>query len=344
MLLGLLALSGSRTVGAESCARAQLTGDPGAVARVTDELRRLGVTVEPAVRCRTIDATVAIEGTGIAVAIADHGRGSEGRVVGDARVAAVWIDSWLRDDYEAIEPAPVPPTAPPMAPPSTIVPERGSSASTSTSTILDRMTLAARYERDYLDHTAWSGASLDGCAHVGSVCFGGRLRGAWQAMAPVGPDAVMATRSEVSALATASVGIALGRTILSPEIGVGLGRFATTRAPQCPTPPPVPNCDPSTDPTCPAPPPSCIGPDGTAGPRGNETLTTYGPRVEAALRIAIPLFAQVWLDGTAGLSAAPLHHGSTMAPNDPTIGKLPPLPGEPLATFQVGVGIRIGAP
>jgi hypothetical protein len=37
---------------------------------------------------------------GIAVAIRDGGRRSEGRVVSDAAMAASWIDSWLRDDLD----------------------------------------------------------------------------------------------------------------------------------------------------------------------------------------------------------------------------------------------------
>ncbi len=330
-LLGVLVLSGPRTAGAGSCARARLVGDPGAVAQVTAELQRLDVTTKDVARCRTIDATVAIEGTGIAVAIADGSHGSEGRVVGDARVAAVWIDSWLRDDFEAIGPAP-PPLEAPIAPPRDTVVK----SVAPTATWLDRATVAAGFVRSYADGGVFDGASADACVHVGAMCVGARASFGFQGTSP---GAIDVRRNAFDAYAIARVGLPLGRSVLSPELGLGLGRLATTRDATCK--PPNPTCDP-TDPTCPPPPTNCVGPDGMA--LTGQTVSTIGPRVEAALRIAIPLFERVWLDGSVGLALAPLHHGAN-SPVDPGTGAgVPPMPGEPLTTYQLAVGLRIGLP
>ena len=79
----------------------------------------------------------------------------------------------------------------------------------------------------------------------------------------------------------------------------------------------------------------------------SSAATTYTPRVSAALRIAIPLFDHVWLDGLAAATAAPFGHGEdygaasdgTMLPNSASF----PLPGDPLLGIQLGVGLRVGA-
>src|SRR4051812_24691767 len=118
-LVLVLALSAPRTVAAEPCApRAALDGDRDAVERVGAELVKLGVIVAPAAapasaRCPAVRATVELarEG-GIAVAVRGSAQRSEGRVVSDAGVAAMWIDAWLRDDLDVATWAPESPAAP----------------------------------------------------------------------------------------------------------------------------------------------------------------------------------------------------------------------------------------
>ena len=75
---------------------------------------------------------------------------------------------------------------------------------------------------------------------------------------------------------------------------------------------------------------------------------TITPRISAALRVAIPLFDHVWLDGLAAATFAPLGHASDYAAKeDGTAGNLPgagyPLPGDPMLGIQLGIGLRLGA-
>lgn len=355
----LAALSASRTVGAEPCApRAVLLGDREAVERVGSELTKLGVTLAAgSVSCPSIRATVELarEG-GIAVAVQGSGHQSEGRVVSDPAVAAIWIDAWLRDDLDvagwaASTSAPV---APPTAPPASVAPrDLGPADSAPTPALLDRLGLAMLYEQAWTDdNTSWHGGNLSACVRVGGMCVGGRVR------ALVQPDQVAnltaAARSDVSAYATASLPIALGQTILAPELGLGVGRFATRRVEGCmPAAMPPPNCDPS-DPTCAMDPMPCTPDAGGTSPGAGKLYvgdrfetTTYTPRISLALRISIPLFQRVWLDGLAAYTLMPLGHGDPYPPtkNLPMISAdQVALPGEPGAGWVLGVGLRLGAP
>src|ERR1700742_3743155 len=64
-----------------------LPGEPDAVARIGDELHRLGVaTTAPATGCAAVRADVKRDEHGLAIAI-----GSEGRVGGDPPGAAAWV-------------------------------------------------------------------------------------------------------------------------------------------------------------------------------------------------------------------------------------------------------------
>lgn len=339
-------------VAAEPCARATLSGSPAAVAAVATELHRLGVTTaaaRAADRCRSIAATIEPDGEGLAIAIGAPGR-SEGRVVGDARVAAAWIDSWLHDDGALDEPAPEPvlaPPAPPLAPPGAAVDRVAAPRAPATSgALLDRVAIAALYERGYTSDGGTSdGASASACVRVGFACLGARARGAFEAQRGYGDRGVQASRSDLSLLATASAPFAIGRMVIEPELGVGVGRFATDRAPTCHAQ--VPVCNPA-DPTCASnPPPPCPSDaSGAAVHVPGETRASYGPRAAAALRLAVPLFDRVWLDGLAAVTVSPLHAtAQTVGPVDASTGMpLPPLPAEPVAAFQLGVGLRIGAP
>jgi hypothetical protein len=329
-----LVLSGFRTVGAEPCApRASLDGDAEAVAKVAAELARLGDAIGDAPRgCRAVTAAVEVDrGGGIAVAVRDSSKRSEGRVVSDAVIAAAWIDTWLHDDFEvpAAEPTPMHVdtvvTAPPAADP------------------FSRFAIAASYELAWTDtSTSWSGFGVSACMRVGELCIGARARYLTDTESTM---LTAASRSDASVLATASWSHDLGTMSIAPEVGLGVGRMTTERADGCATPP---ACDPSTDPNCPpAKPPPCAPSGGTSIYVGDGFhAATITPRAEAALRIAIPLFEHVWLDGTAAVTLAPFGHGDAYVPAMSPPGTTPgdiALPGDPLATFQIGVGLRVGS-
>ena len=111
------------------------------------------------------------------------------------------------------------------------------------------------------------------------------------------------------------------------------------------------SCNPNdpTDPNCKAPPPKdCVDASGALFVGDHLQATTYSPRASAALHLEIPLFDHVWLDGNAGIALTAFRHGDPYQPAPNTGPSVPgdqvALPGEPFASYQLGVGIRIGAP
>jgi hypothetical protein len=341
----LLVASAAQTGGAEPCApRAELGGDAEAVAKVAAELQRLGVdaSTDPMKRpargsCPVIVAAVELDrGGGIAVAVRDSSQRSEGRVVSDAALAAAWIDSWLRDDFTA----PPPPPAP-LAPPSTVEVTPAPAATP----LLDRFSVAASYLLGWSDDsTSWSGVGASLCVSAGGWCIGGRVGYETQT---VTANQTAANKSDLSLLATASYPYELGTMSIAPELGVGVGRVSTARVEGCKFM--TPNCDPMTDPTCMMMPPEpCTADPGTMYVGDNFSTATYTPRLQAALRIAVPLFDHVWLDGIAAATAAPFGHSDEYAPlpaADGTTmnGAAYPLPGDPMLGVQLGIGLRVGA-
>ncbi len=354
--LALAALvSAPRMGAAEPCApRAELGGDAVAVERVTGELGRLGVAVAPAAPgCPTVKAVVELDRDGgIAVAVRGAAQRSEGRVVSDAALAAVWIDSWLRDDLDGWTPSPARVAAidapvPPSSVPSLAPPSDGAPAPPAPS-VFERFAISAAYEQAWTDDgSAWSGGNVSACVRVGALCLGGRARAAFEP--ELAANVTAAARSDLSVLATASLPIDVGQFFLAPEVGLGLGRFTTRRLEGCaPVQMPPPNCDPM-DPMCVAPPVMC---DPTTAP-GNGLAyvgdgldaSSYTPRLAIALRVAVPLFRHVWLDGLASFTLAPFGHRDdytvSSAGTDPSAF---PIPGEPGSGVQLGVGLRVGAP
>jgi hypothetical protein len=330
------------------------------VASVTAELSRLGVQGGRAVPgCRGVFAQVELDRDGgIAVAIRDGSRRSEGRVVSDAAVAAAWIDSWLHDDLDGTTwlvatpsttttvhaASQVPPTARhdalpqprgPLSPP-----------------LIEQFAIAAAYEQSWSDDgVSASGASVSGCLRVGRACIGGRARYSREGDRIVNLTAM--NRSDVSVLATASVPFAVGRMTVAPELGLGFGRTSTRRVDGCMPAMMNPNCDPM-DPNCQMLPTDCLDANGNKTFVGDGFASaTFTPRIAAALRIAIPLFDHVWLDGVASATLAPFGHSDPFAvapdPNGTTNpGNVPvdqlALPGEALGGLVLGVGLRVGAP
>jgi hypothetical protein len=341
-----------RPANAELCAaRVELEGEASVVGQVTAELARLGVERgKPSPGCRGVLAQVESDREGgIAVAIRDGARRSEGRVVSDPAIAASWIDSWLHDDLDgrawlisapvqvaAIQPAIV---AKPVAAPHTGMLERGS--------------IAVGYEQVWLDDGASaSGIGATACFAINGACIG--VRGSYTREGERTVDLTAMARSDLQLLAIARLPLSAGKMTIAPELGLGFGRMATRRVEGCVpsnTMPGDPNCDPM-DPTCmPEPPPSCMDPAGKVYVGDNFATATWTPRLTAGVRIAVPLFERVWLDGIAGYTLAPFGHSGSYAGKDlvnpdgtitPNAGELA-LPGEPGGGFQLGIGLRLGA-
>jgi hypothetical protein len=354
-------LSGSRTM-AEPCApAARLDGDGDVAAKVAVELQRLGVAITAGAAdaaappgsvtrgeagCPSLRAAVARDPSGaVAVTIRDGADRIEGRVVGDAQTAAIWIDSWLRDDdvdapllAPRIVPAAVP--APPASPSETPAVATAAAAPATP----DRLAFDAAYESRWADDgTGWTGASASACWRIGPACAGARVRAAWLPQT-VTSDALSAyARSDLAAYAIATTSIELGRMRVAPELGFGVGRMSTRRFDSC-KPPPM--CDPTTDPNCGpngAPPPgTCTDPATMYTPASFEA-ETWTPRAAASVRVAVPLFDHVWLEGTASAELAAGAHGPFATQPD-AAGNVITTPGEPQADVTLGVGVRVGAP
>jgi hypothetical protein len=327
-------LSAARTTGAQPCPpRAQLDGDPAAVARVRDELGRLGVAIGAASvaavgrACRTVRARVQLgERGGFAIAVVDGSGRSEGRVVSDAALAAAWIDSWLHDELDPMG------DAEPARPALPVAVERpAGAAGASARARLARSAVAVGYEQSFDGDASWRGGSAAGCTALGPVCLGGRARYARQTIATTADD-----RRELAALAVASTAVSLGRMAIVPELGVGVGQLTTQRSAVCKLT--SNECDPSTDATCEV----CLDAAGNmVAPGPRRMLTSYRPRTAAALRIALPLFDHVWLDAIASFTWVPSAHTAAFAV-DAASGA--GLPGEPATTLQLGIGLRVGVP
>jgi hypothetical protein len=368
----LVGLSAARTTDAEPCApRAVLAGDREAIETVGAELVKLGVvlvTGGASPRCPAVQATVELarEG-GIAVAVKGSGARSEGRVVSDAGVAAMWIDAWVRDDLDVAgwvpdpDPAMIAPSSPRS--PGAVSPRDTVPQATAPSvSVFERAGISALYAQAYTDDaTSWTGGDIGACVRFRGACIGGRARALWQPDQPANLTA--AERSDVSVLATASLPISLGNAVLSPELGLGVGRFSTKRiegcVPDTNTMPP-PNCDP-TDPMCvmmpPGEPVKCA-PDASGVDPGtgmSNTIyvgdgfdtATYTARITFGLRISVPLFRHVWLEGAASYALMPFSHASSFqAEKVPTVTTADQvaLPGEPSSGWVFGVGLRAGAP
>lgn len=359
--LALLAWLSESTAMAEPCApRVALSGDGDAVARVAAELKQLGVDLGPAESSCSVAAMVSIEGEGISVAVQNAAKRSEGRVVSDPKIAAAWIDSWLRDEIEVASWAIAMPSAPVSSPslqaPSAVIvaiPEAPASSP------FDHIGFSAAYERSWTeDETTWDGFDVAACMRVGFACVGGRIRAGFQD--DLVTNAATADRSDIVALATASIPFSIGQISIAPELGLGIGRTRTRRVEACtdPSPPPnmTPGCSDPTDPTC-----TMTPEDPTTGTtcfdaNGQETneifvgdaydKTTYLPRVALAVRFAFPIVRHVWLDAVAAYTLSPLTDRvdpdapDTMVTN-PTGTAMPP---EPSRGYQLGVGLRVGIP
>jgi hypothetical protein len=344
-------VSALQTSRAEPCApRADLGGDAEAVAKVAVELERLGVdaSTDPlkrrATTCPVIVAAVELDASGgIAVAVRDRSQRSEGRVVSDAALAAAWIDSWLRDDFTspAVETVPAPIAAQP--PPA-------EAAARAAPPLLERFALAASYLMAWTDDsTTWSGIGGSLCIRAGGFCVGARVSYATQSVAT---DFSVAAKEDVALLATASYSHSIGTMSIAPELGIGVGRAMTARYEDCVVEPVMsdPNCNPM-DPTCMSvsPPPKCEAP-GQIYVGDDFSAATYTPRLSGALRIAIPLFDHVWLDGLAAATIAPFGHADDYAAGTESGGTMTmpasdsyPLPGDSLFGIQLGIGLRVGS-
>jgi hypothetical protein len=158
---------------------------------------------------------------------------------------------------------------------------------------------------------------------------------------------------------TVGARVPMGRGVLSPQLGAGVGWLTTSRNPLVLPPAPEPGCDGTeppdpTDPNTPdVPPPNCEPggqvDDGLRAP-------TSSLRTHARMRYALPVtdaaaielgVGIVWLPGahtrpfqfgTIGPDGTIIDgNGDPAAPVDPSLS----LPGEPTWMWSAGIGVRV---
>jgi hypothetical protein len=155
-------------------------------------------------------------------------------------------------------------------------------------------------------------------------------------------EGVAVNREQMEFLATAELPLRLGLLRLRPSLFAGGGWLSTERA-------------------------SCSDRMPCATPSDGFKIGRLSPRLGAQLGITVPLASWFLLDAGSSFDLAPLSRSSPSFPNgvqhcavdEPTCWLLPPpgtppqsgmtlpravyaLPAEPLYTFQVGVGLRVG--
>lgn len=328
--VAVLVLSAPRTGTAGVCAaRAEVTGDHELATRVSAHLSQLGAGGVEAPGCPPLRAAVARDPSGaVAVTIRDRDDRIEGRIVDDDVVAAVWIDSWLHDDLDA---------------PLWAAPAAGAAARPKFArSRLARLALTAGYESTFSDDgTRWSGIGGGASVALGPIWLGLRGRISSQGAIAASGALTAAERGDLVVLATAATTVRLGSMAIAPELGLGVGAMSTRRIEGC-KPIIAPVCDP-TNPNTPGCTPMCAAGDpGYAYVGDNFATTRFTPRVAAAVAVSLPLIAHVWLDGRAALEAAPGRHGDAYAATPAADGSVAPLPGEPLASIGLTIGLRVG--
>jgi hypothetical protein len=362
-----LALASSRPAVAEElpCDEiAALDGDAALVGRVGEILGELGVIVRaPDEGCAAVRATVQPDPDGVAVMVRSGGGRLEGRVVTDARVAATWIESWLRAgaiDAPLMAARPLPSmvaaaskpaismSRPALEPPGEVAarPSLGLGTDTSGEATptgwrgwLGRIAVGAGIESTSADDdSSWRGFQVAVCTIYRGACLGARVRylgqDAWTVPALYGS----ADRRSTEITATAALPWQVGRMTVAPSVGLGVGWMRSARhGPLCANALgellESPDCDPNVD---------WYVSDGFG-------VTTLAPRLDTALAVSVELIAHVWLEGQLSVGVALGAHrdphvddGDGMMDPGNVFPELTSLPGEPASFLRAGVGLRIG--
>jgi hypothetical protein len=268
----------------------RLAGDPALIAAVRAALADRGIATG-ARAAAAADVRLERRGSRIAIAAALGGGEAGGpvwREVSDARTAATVIESLVRTDVEApllsvrpVDPAPAaPPPAPrgafadeddppPAAPAATVaaVPaERGGRG-------LQLFALAETSRAN--DRTSWIGVQVGACVMLGPVCAGARVRSAVVAAEPWPADI---DRRGFEVLLGADWPLRLGRVVLSPGVGAGVGSTHTHQD----------------------------------GSRSSEE--TGGPHADAHVGLSYPLGARTAIEATFALDVTQTTHVETSSP------------------------------
>ena len=347
-----------------------MTGDTGPAKLVRRKLAARGVSSQPLEQCPKLQVDVTRTEQGLALELKDGSARAHRRTVSTPEIAAIWIESWTRNDISsplllAWRP-PLPAAKPADADANNvrrslsrtqITPPPSLTSATSPSPL---MLGVFAQTVNASDESTWTGFGVDACVRLGGVCVG--LSGRFSRnLAFTTDDAMVETdRSATDLAATIGAPINVGRGTLTPELSLG-GRWLTSTGRVQVFDPPTP-CDPNT-PTDPPGDPDPANPDGTdpgdpacADPQTMTVVSKMSKSLRAGLnlRYAVPVTNSAAITVGIGATWIPGAHtknfqdGSIIGPDgniidDPAVPPDPSraLPGEPLWTWSAGIGLRV---
>jgi len=291
-----------------------LAGDSELVAAMLWPLTERGIVVVPAEQVGAMQVRIQRDPAGLRVFIRDRHDNVVQRVAATPEMAAVVVESWMREDLTQplLQPhavvTPVESSTPLRAPPAPVPTPLIASVVVATQTSLAT------------DNTLWVGASVGACVHVGWLCLGLQTQFASDSarMGDVGARYAPAdgatcqytdpsgtrqmTRMSAGALATVDLPLHIGAGTFGPGLGVGAG-WQSTRA--------------------------------TLGDHSG-AVVSIGLRSATHLFLSWPLLGALALDAGLWADVLPLAHTGDFNSSGFV------LPGEPLGFMRFELGLRYG--
>ncbi|MEZ4362665.1 MAG: hypothetical protein R3B48_20910 [Kofleriaceae bacterium] len=268
--------------------------------------------------CGRLDVVVARERGQLLVTVRDARGRSEVRLLGDVRVAAAWVESWLHDE-ELGGPAAA---ARATSAASKATAERGAgpgAPSARTSAARVRPSFAARWVRDVgADDLAITGPELAVCLRAGRWCPGLSVRAVSQ---DFGTGGASSRRSTLGAAAGLSALARVAAVRIAPEVTLGVTYSRSSQGLCAPPGTPV------EDPRC----------------RASEERVAWAARLGAAGGLQLPISELVWFEGRLGAEVSVWQEETLRQPVSSDPSPFPTLTN-PLWSWQGTVGLRVELP
>ncbi len=342
-LVGVFSATGPAAASPRSCPPiAIVRGEATVVEPILAQLTSEGIGLVRDADCPVVEASVARDRAFLVVTLRDRSGRRSNRTVTNARVAAIWIESWVSSDV-ATPLLTARSAAPPPSSVASVSVDRPSAAPASPDTRLTFTAFLANGSGN--DNSRWDALTIAGRYRLGRVRagIGGRLSdnrdySSAEAFTP-------ARRQSTELLAFAELPIAFGRAVIAPRAGVGLGWLATSRMEEA-----WPECEDVNEPECP--------PEGIPPAGDGFAVSSFGARAELGVTLSIPIADRVALDLGVSYQVAPFSHSGVFLPAEPDDSGEPSdpdpdgsepepdpglaLPGEPRTLVWWGIGLRIG--
>jgi hypothetical protein len=340
-LVGVVIATSPATASPRSCPPiAIVSGEATVVAPILEQLTNQGIGLARDADCPVVEATVAREHAALVVTLRDPSGRRRNRTLTNARVAAIWIESWVSSDVAT----PLLAVRVAAHPPSSVAPvDSRRVAPVAVDTRVAFTAFLASGSGN--DESRWDALTIAGRYRFGRLRVGAGGRLADNQSYSNEQAFTQARRRSSELLLFGELPLAFGRAVVAPRVGLGLGWLATSRMEEA-----MPECDDPNSPECP---PEPLPPmaDGFA-------VSSTGARAELGVTLSIPIADRVALDLGVSYQVAPFSHGGVFLPpelddsgdptdpdadgSDPEIDPGLALPGEPRSLIWWGLGLRIG--